>query len=280
MATGDRLESCPRSAYASGFDEVSPELRPRLWPQALPFAKRRDPASRCIVVCLHGFGATPFEVRAVGEACFEAGLDVVAPLLAGHGYREGDDQRLGMRHFHHQDALESVRDEVARCRELGYRHVLGFGQSMGGALTLAAAAEGLFESVAVSAPALRLPAPAHLLRLVPRWLDFNIPNERQEAFENYWYRFHPVQAVKELSVLAAHARRSLGHIRCPVLVAHSHADDVIAPAVSDWVAERVGGPVEQRWFDASGHSMTVDVCMKEVAEAAAKHLADTAPSRA
>ena len=258
--------------WLSGFDEPPTEWCDRLWPGGLPFFEKAD-GDRA-VVALHGYGATPFEVRPVARACSALGFDVTAPLQAGHGFRERADQWKGFERLDPGALLECARREVQACRARGYDAVFAFGISMGGALALRLAAEGRVDAVAVAAPAIRIPRVAALGEILPLRLRVALPAFKPpERFENPSYDFHSVASLRALRGVAREARAQLSRIHCPVLVMQTRADEVIPVRVGDEIEAHVRGPLARAWFDESGHSMTVDVAGGRVAEAAASFFA-------
>lgn len=257
----------------SGFEPLADDYAPHLWPEAAPYHLRADPPSSTVVLGLHGFRATPFELRPVAEACRAAGLDSAAPLLEGHGYQRRAEQIRAIRCMYARSIEQAIAIEVGRCRARGYERVFLYGHSMGGALALRIASCGLVDAVAVTAPALRLPKLALLAHLAPPGLDLRIPSPTERGVENFTYTFDPAQAVLNVLQIAERARASLSHVECPVLVVHSHGDATISPRVGDLVEQGCRGPVERLWFDDSGHCMTLDVAGERVAAAIADYFA-------
>jgi carboxylesterase len=60
----------------------------------------------------------------------------------------------------------------------------------------------------------------------------------------------------------------LGEIRCPVLLLNSPQDHVVPPSNSDFLAERVGGPIERVSLERSFHVATIDYDKEEIQERA------------
>ena len=131
-------------------------------PDAKPQYLNPDGSADALVICLHGFTGTPYEVAPAVRAIANMGLSTVSPLLPGHGYRERDDQEREFARITKENMLAAARQEIARAREQ-YTRVGMFGFSMGGAIALMMAAEGLLDACAVAAPALRLPRKAEIL---------------------------------------------------------------------------------------------------------------------
>ncbi|MEX2682365.1 MAG: alpha/beta hydrolase [Candidatus Sigynarchaeota archaeon] len=259
--------------YFSGFDPVPGDVKGKLWPEGLPFYSKAAGDSKAVVVCFHGFGATPYETRPVADACVRAGIDAVVPILPGHGYAHDEDQKREIVKMTKDGLLEAARQEVARARER-YKTVFAYGQSMGGAIALSIAAEGIVDACATTAPALKLPAGSGfnmvLTAMFLNKLSFFIKKKpRSRTFVNYSYSHHSSIAGAQMQRLSLHARSVLGSIACPVLVAHSHGDSTIDPVVTDWVRSKARGTVEIAWFDKSDHTMPLDVQGPEVSAAIA-----------
>nr|MDO8086368.1 alpha/beta fold hydrolase [Candidatus Sigynarchaeum springense] len=259
--------------YFSGFDPVPSDVKDKLWLEGMPFHSKAAGGSKAVVVCFHGFGATPYETRPVADACVRAGIDAVAPLLPGHGYARDDDQKREIVKMTRDGVLEAARREVARAQER-YKTVFVYGQSMGGAIALSIAGEGLVDACATTAPALKLPAGAGFIMVFTALffnkLSFFIKKkQRSREFVNYSYSYNSSLAGAQMQRLSLHARSMLSSIACPVLVAHSHRDSTIDPVVTDWVQSRAKGMVEIAWFDKSDHTMPLDVQGAEVSAAIA-----------
>lgn len=73
--------------YFSGFSPLSSDIEPRLMPEARPQWENLDSGQAAVVICVHGFTGTPYEVAPAVQALANVGLPVVALLLPGHGYR-------------------------------------------------------------------------------------------------------------------------------------------------------------------------------------------------
>jgi len=232
--------------------------------RAGPFEFRA--ASDAAAVCVHGFGATPFEALPVGRALAEAGFHVAGPAVAGHAILPFE---RGFRVFKETTRfqwLQSVRGEVTALRER-FARVYVFGQSMGGLIALRMAEEGLADAVAVTGAALILPRPARWLAPLLKRAAFQVPDLNNAVPENPRYGIHASRPIHELLELSRETARGLGEVRCPVLALHSRRDEAITPRAVRLMEERVRGPLEVRWFHRSGHVMTLDVEAGAVIEA-------------
>ena len=254
--------------YCSGFDPLSSEIEARLAPEASPQYLQPACQTDAVIICLHGYTGMPYEVGPAVRAIAEVGLSAVAPLLPGHGYQDRVEQEREFAQITQTGLLATARQEIVRARER-YRHVGMFGFSMGGAIALSMAAEGLLDVCAVAAPALRLSRKAEILIPLLSWASFTLPAPSTEPFYLPTYDFHHSWALKTLWRLTRHARRQLPQILCPVLALHSHNDLTVPPVVLGLMQKHMSGPLETAWFDDSGHSMLLDASGPAVATAIA-----------
>jgi len=258
-----------KEPYFSGFESVPYAVKDKFYPEGLPFYHFHEPMASTICVCLHGFTATPYETAPVATACFSAGLDTVAPLLPGHGYAKLDDQHEHIVRVTFDGLIEATRAEIDAAREK-YKHVFIYGQSMGGALALLMAEEGLVEACATTAPAIKLPLGSGLATVLFGRVNVNMNKKTRHSFYNASYPFNNSIAGVAIQHLALQARKNLGRITCPVLVCHSHNDSTINPVVPKWIQQRARGPVEVAWFDESDHTMPLDVQGEDVSNTIAR----------
>ncbi|HSS63307.1 MAG TPA: alpha/beta fold hydrolase, partial [Gammaproteobacteria bacterium] len=202
---------------------------------AEPFLLLPKTPSKIGVVLVHGFLASPAEVRWVGEKLAEAGHSVVGVRLKGHGTSPWDLRERSFR-----DWLESLREG---CRVMaGFRErfcIVGF--STGGALALLHAAESksLAGVAAVSVPIIfgnknmRFVPLVHganrLVRAispVEGVMPFR-PNQSEHPHINYYHM--PIRGLYELRLLRDELRRRLNEVRCSVLLLQGDKDPVVDP---------------------------------------------------
>jgi len=265
-------QSLPSSTlnYFSAFSALSPDTQARLLPDALPrlCQPARHAASQCsksIVIGLHGFSGMPYELEPGLAAIAQAGITAAAPLLPRHGYRDPATQHREFAQLNLEELLIAARQEIALARQ-SYDRVGLMGFSMGGALALAIAAEGLVDACVAIAPALRLPLKAEILIPLLGWADFEIDARSKETFYFPKYEFHHARSLRALWRLAALARRTLPQIACPLQIIHSQQDRTIPASVVSLIQRRVPGPVDTAWFNESGHIMLRDRAQEAVAQ--------------
>jgi carboxylesterase len=276
MKTIDIPENPKNIPYYSGFDEIPEEEKNKLWEQGLPFYYKSEKKSKAIVICFHGYTASPYETRPIAEACLKLGIDSVAPLMPGHGFADKKVQKKELStKMRKDDMFEVARIEIRRARKM-YEKVFIYGQSMGGVIATAIAGEGLVEACAMTSPALKLPFGSGIGSWLFAWTNFTPKAKLTEAekhFFNLSYKLLNSRSGLQLLKMIYYARKKMYDITCPVLEVHSHNDTTIDPIVAKWFQDRCKGPVEIAWFDESDHTMPLDVKGKEVSECIANFFA-------
>jgi carboxylesterase len=206
----------------------------------------------------------------------DAGFDVTAPLLPGHGTTPRDlqdrtfDDWLGAAReaFH---AVRRAHDAVA---------VLGFSMGSLLALSLAAGAEtrDAVSGVVVLGCALRMTAPLRAVfglasaarvplpdAYVPKPFgpDLRDPTlaESIQAYDR-----HPVRAAMQVHRAGPAVAAHLDAIRCPVLALHGARDRVCSPRASRELEDALGTrDVRVRIYPRSGHLLALDFDREDVA---------------
>ncbi|MCP5368911.1 MAG: alpha/beta fold hydrolase [Hyphomicrobiales bacterium] len=203
------------------------------------------------VLLVHGFLASPAELRGLGERLAAAGHPVMGVRLKGHGTSPAD---LNERTRH--DWLASVRRGVEILSALAPRVCL-VGFSTGGALSLVMAAEGFPGLAGVAAVAtpikfrnknlIFVPLIRHANR-VAGWMpvvDGIMPyrvNDSEHPDINY--RNIPIQALYELRILVDETLKRLPDIACPTLVVQGDADPVVDPRSARLIMDRLSAPAK------------------------------------
>jgi carboxylesterase len=250
----------------------------RLLPGGEPFYFPGGPTG-CLLV--HGFTASPQEMRGLGEH------------LAGRGHTV-----LGIRLFAHAASLE----DMLRARwgdwyasvEDGYAHLRGpcdrvvvMGMSLGGVLSLLlAAAYPVAGVVAMSTPFapptdLRIRLPLLLAPLV-RFFPKGPPDWRdpQAQASRVAYPAYPLRTVGETFKAMAALRQALPTVTSPTLLIHSTEDVFVPPENSRRIAAGLtSAQVETLFIENSSHVITLDLAREHVFEAASgfvsRHAAST-----
>lgn len=188
------------------------------------------------IVLVHGFLASPAELREFGQRLFQAGHPVIGVRLNGHGTSPWD-----LRGRAWQNWMEPVRK--------GYRILSAFadrvclvGFSSGGALSLILASEApakLAGVVAVSAPLkfmnrnmIFVPF-VHGANRVTRWMSTMegiMPfRENDSEHPHINYRHMAIRGLFELRRMVDEMERRLPKIACPVTLIQGDEDRIVNP---------------------------------------------------
>ena len=220
------------------------------------------------IVLVHGFLASPAELREFGRELHARGYPVLGVRLKGHGTSPWD-----LRERSWQDWLASVRRGFAIMSALAPR-VAMVGFSTGGALALILGAERpstLAGVVAASVPmrfqdrGMRFVPLVHGANRLVRWVSsfegikpFQV-NESEHPHINY--RHMPVRGLYELTLLVDALRKSLPDVTCPVMLLQGTDDPVVVP---DSVESIVEGLRETRVDVKMIHSMRHGIINEDI----------------
>ena len=230
---------------------------------ARPFLLRPAAPKPLGVVLVHGFLASPAEVRNFGHKLQAAGYPVLGVRLKGHGTSPWD---LRERSWH--DWLASVTRGIDLMAALAPRVAL-VGFSTGGSLSLLAAAVPNNAIAGVSAVCAPLKFRNKNLRFVPfmhganrvlHWLSsyegmmpFR-PNESEHPLINY--RHIPLRGLYELTRVAHQLDEVLPAVRCPVCLVQSDADRVVDPESARIAYRKIASAQKElHWVESDRHGI-------------------------
>ncbi|WP_322509230.1 alpha/beta hydrolase [Anaerolinea sp.] len=217
------------------------------------------------ILMIHGFTATPVEVRMVAERLHPRGYTVAAPLLPGHGTHPDDLNRVRW-----QDWVAKAEESYQQLKQTCQKIYL-LGESMGALVALYLAAEHRdAEGVIASAPAIRLqisPVQKAALPLISLFRA-SMPKGGLDASSNWQgYSVNPLKGVQQLFHFQKEVERRLPEIVQPILVLMGRYDTTVHPEVGRFILERVSSPCKSLvWFENSGHVILIDQEVDTAAE--------------
>ncbi len=209
------------------------------------------------VLMLHGFTATPVEVRTAGERLYARGYSVNGPMLPGHGTRAADLNRM-----HWQDWVAGAEAEYLRLRE-HCEQVFLLGESMGALVALyLATMHPEAAGVLAYSPALRVRL-SRLQRLEMRLMAPilpSVPKGRLDSADRWQgYLVNPLKAVLQLLAMQRAFLARMHLIRQPLLVAQGRLDTTIQPQVGAMILAGVSSTLKQQvWYERSAHVVLID----------------------
>ncbi len=197
------------------------ELSLRDHPENQPFLFKPQQPPKAAVLLVHGFTATPWEMRLFGAAMAEAGYLAMGICLPGHGTTPAD---LAKRRY------EEWLKEVSRSyRLLTEQHprVYGVGMSTGSLLLLALAEQQPIAGLALLSPFLRLRhrlAPlVGLLRFFKRYQHREVPADQA----SHYYTKRPINGIYQIYRLIRRIRVGLSQITAPTLIFSAEGDQTV-----------------------------------------------------
>ena len=257
---------------------------PQIIPTAEPFffpGQGENARTGCLVT--HGFTGAPKEMRWLGEYLHRQGYTVCGVRLAGHATRPADMVRSRW-----QDWLLSVEDGYALLRSCTDQVCL-LGLSMGGVLSLTAAAQLPVKGVVAMSTPYDLPAlsmPLWMTRLLSRVKPY-MPKGKQPGrgwfdpaayAQHVSYPMNPVRSAVELKLLIEEMHAALPKINVPVLLIHSRNDDYVIKDSMEQIYNHLGTSDKQMvWVEGGGHVITEEPTRATVFKAAADFVQRVCP---
>ena len=206
----------------------------------LPFLLEPAAPAGAGILLVHGFAASPREVRTFAEVLAESGMVALAVRLPGHGTSPED--LAGRRG---EEWLETVAEGYRLLADRGLR-VYGLGVSTGALLLLQLAARRPLAGLVLLSPFLRLHHPlAPLAAPLSLIRDFyEVPATPAEA--PWYYRRRPLYGIYQLNRLCRRVRRLLPEINTPVLAMSGEGDQTVDVA-SAFALVRALGSTEKEY---------------------------------
>ncbi len=215
------------------------------------------------VLLVHGFLASPAELRGLGEELGRAGHAVLGVRLSGHGTSPWDLKRC---EWH--DWLHSLRRNLRILSAFAERVVL-VGFSAGGSLALHLASEPDDRIAGVCAVCPALEFRRRTMALVPLVHGLNklvgllpgsdgvlpfTPNNPEHPDINY--RSIPVQALQHLRAMTEEMKRRLPLVKVPALIVQADGDPVVRADGASAIHDQLGAADKAlHWVKADRHGI-------------------------
>lgn len=210
---------------------------------------------------LHGFTASPSEVRTVAEKIHAAsGYTVSGPLLPGHGSHPSFLNATG-----YSDWYRTVEDELNFLQK-HYTNVYVAGLSMGGLLAVYAGLykPGLQGVITINAPIFtRYPCLTRLFLIFKGILPSFPKGDKKEqkilaGKGRFAYPVMPLKAFASMDDLRKLVMNNINRLSVPLLVIQSMQDGSVHHHSAAWLKKHVSHPEIQTVFlEKSGHVATM-----------------------
>ena len=212
-----------------------------------PFLFLPEQGKELGVVLVHGFSASPAEVRPFAEKLQNLGYPVIGVRLKGHGTSPWD-----LRERSWQDWLEPVRESFTILSAFTPRLCL-VGFSTGGGLSLLLAADqpdGLVGVAAISTPMkfrdrriIFVPL-VHTANRLVRWVssfEGIMPFRATEPEHPHInYRNKSVRGLYELRIMMEELDERLPDVQCPVILLQGSDDPTVDPESAELIHKKLG----------------------------------------
>jgi carboxylesterase len=189
-------------------------------PDNLPFLLSPHGAQTAALL-VHGFTATPWEMRLVGEALAEAGIASLAVRLPGHGTSPEELARTCW-----EDWFAAVEQGLT-ILEGEFQAVFAVGMSTGCLLLLVKELSRRLKGLILFSPYLEVQHRLAPLAGVLRWLRPYQEKPATEALDSHYYQRRPVAGVHQINRLLRQLRRDLADVTCPLLAFNGEGDRTV-----------------------------------------------------
>ncbi len=179
------------------------------------------PGAKTAALLVHGFTATPWEMRPLAEFLADAGIASLAIRLPGHGTTPED---LNGRRW--EEWLSAV-DEGFQILGKDFQSIYGMGMSTGCLLLLVMAKVRETHGLVLFSPYLRV-----LHRLAPyagwlRWIRPYHEKPLEDELHMRYYKRRPVSGIHQINRLLKQVRNQLPRVNCPVLAFNGEGDETV-----------------------------------------------------
>lgn len=186
----------------------------------LPFMLS-PPGAKTAALLVHGFTATPWEMRLLANFLADEGIASLAVRLPGHGTSPED---LAGRQW--EEWLGAVRDGYQVLNK-DFQSIYGMGVSTGCLLLLAMAKAKPLNGLVLFSPYLRV---LHELAPYAGWLRWIRPyhvKSTDEGLHEHYYNRRPLAGIHQINRLLKTVRIQLPQIVCPVLAFNGEGDQTV-----------------------------------------------------
>ena len=213
-----------------------------------PYLLLPESAQSLGIVLVHGFLASPAELRDFGDILYARGHPVVGVRLRGHGTSPWD-----LRERSWEDWLESLRHGFDLISAFAGRVcVVGF--STGGALSLLLASQTPAKLAGVAAvcvpvkfqnKSMRFVSLVHSANSLVRWVSSSEgimpfrPARSEHPDINYAHM--PIRGLYELQRLVDELEINLPAVKCPVCLIQADQDPIVTPGSAERIVQGLSG---------------------------------------
>ncbi len=214
------------------------------------------------VLLIHGFGASPWEMRPLGDHLQQNNFTVFGARLPGHGTTPADLATRSAKEW-----LATVEQNYQSLIKMDYTVTIA-GLSTGALLTLKLALQHQPNKIILLSPFLKL---QHQLAPFAQLLSYIIPYQNKTipfAEQPFYYQQRPLKGIAQINGLCKQLSNKLSTIQTPCLTLASTGDATIAKGTANKVHTQLGSNHKQfyQYGDNVPHVLTSDQnpCQQDV----------------
>jgi carboxylesterase len=187
------------------------------------------------ILLIHGFTATPWEVRELGESLAAEGYNVYGTLLEGHGTNRADLRKTSWEDWYNDvknshEALAYISDKI-----------FVVGVSTGGSLAILLEEDGYKVDgiVCLACPIFLRDKNTWLAPLLKYFYWYQWRNV-SDGDKLHYYEYRPLGSVHQLTELIKHSSENIKNIDKPVLIIQNKNDSTVDPKSADFIYNNIG----------------------------------------
>lgn len=203
----------------------------------LPFMLH-PPGAKIAVLLVHGFTATPWEMRLLADFLADAGIASLAVRLPGHGTSPED--LAGRRWEEWSDAILDGYQILSN----DFQIIYGMGMSTGCLLLLNMARTKPLNGLVLFSPYLSV---LNKLAVYAGWLQWLRPYHKKssdEGLNERYYNRRPLAGIHQINRLLKTVRHQLPNIVCPVLAFNGEGDQTVDIDSGRLLVDRLGSAIK------------------------------------
>ncbi|MFA6183718.1 MAG: alpha/beta fold hydrolase [Parcubacteria group bacterium] len=227
--------------------------------------------NRKAVLLLHGWSATPYEVRRLGKYLNEAGYTVYGPTLTGHGTSPED-----LENVKYETWLNDTDNFIKKLKD-GYEKVYVGGTSMGATLALCAAKNhpDIAGLILMAMPyKVRYERTGtwalNFLKIFKKYRKKIYPptfGSRRTITRLISYQEYPISSVLELAKLIKKSRECLAEVTQPCFIMQSSTDHIVTKSSMKNIYKKIGSQEKKKkYIRKSYHTFISDIKNENVFE--------------
>ena len=211
------------------------------------------PGGEVGIVLLHGFTASPVEVRQLADFLNTQGYTVSGPLLPGHGTDPDDLNRVSF-----EDWVR-VSEEAVEALKATCKFILIGGESMGGLVAMRVAQlHPELAGVLLYAPGLKA-FNIWVAPLIKPFIKYLHKPSAGISFVWSGYNVFPLGGADEMRKLQKVVAKDLEKITQPVLLMMTKADTMVPQTVTEIIRQSVRSKIiDVHIFENSDHCILLD----------------------